>query len=249
VSAIPQRRLRSGLAIPSLFALAALVTFIGLGSWQLHRKAWKETLIDTLEQRLSATAVAGPPRERWDGLDPQEHEFRRVKFLAAFPPGEHALVYAGASALRSDVSGPGYWVFAPARSATGAVIVVNRGFVPEGRQDVATRAVGESSGSIELIGVMRWPERRAWFAPQDSPGHNLWFVRDHLAIARAKGWGEVAPFYIELESPRLSEGLPSPGPLRVNLRNEHLQYAITWYGLAAVFAVMFILWLRGRRMR
>jgi surfeit locus 1 family protein len=244
---MPERRLRSGLAIPSLFALAALVILIALGSWQLHRKAWKESLIDTLEQRLSAAAVAVPPRERWDELDPPEHEFRRVKFLGAFLPGEQALVYAGASALRSDVSGPGYWVFAATRTATGAVIVVNRGFLPEGRRDVATRAAGEDSGVIELIGVMRWPEQRAWFAPQDSPAHNLWFVRDHLAIAEAKGWGEVAPFFIELESPRPPGGLPRPGVLRVNLRNEHLQYAITWYGLALVFAVMFILWLRSRR--
>jgi surfeit locus 1 family protein len=247
VSVTPERRLRSGLAIPSLFALAALVILIALGSWQLHRKAWKESLIDTLEQRLSAAAVAAPPRERWDELDAPEHEFRRVKFLGAFLPGEQALVYAAVSALRSDVSGPGYWVFAPARTAAGAVIVVNRGFLPEGRQDVATRATDQDSGAIELIGVMRWPEQRAWFAPQDSPAQNLWFVRDHLAIAGAKGWGEVAPFFIELESPQPPGGLPRPGVLRVNLRNEHLQYAITWYGLALVFAVMFILWLRSRR--
>jgi cytochrome oxidase assembly protein ShyY1 len=127
------------------------------------------------------------------------------------------------------------------------VIVVNRGFVPEGRQDAATRAASENSGPIELVGAMRWPQQRAWFAPSDSPGQNLWFVRDQLAIAAAKGWGEVAPFFIELERPQPPGGLPRPGPLEVNLRNEHLQYAITWYGLAVVFAVMFVLWLRGRR--
>ena len=246
MSVLPRGRIRSGIAIPSLFALAVLVALVWLGSWQLQRKAWKESLIGTLEQRLSAPPVALPPQATWAGLDPSEHEFRRVKFLGAFPSGQAALVYASASALRRDVSGPGYWVFAPARTAAGAVIVVNRGFVPEGRQDAATRAASENSGPIELVGAMRWPERRAWFAPSDSPGQNLWFVRDHLAIAAAKGWGEVAPFFIELEKPQPPGGLPRPGPLEVNLRNEHLQYAITWYGLAVVFAVMFVLWLRGR---
>ncbi|MGZ3295388.1 MAG: SURF1 family cytochrome oxidase biogenesis protein, partial [Xanthobacteraceae bacterium] len=61
----PTRRIRGGLAIPTLFAIAAFVTFIGLGTWQIQRKAWKEALIETLEQRLSAPPTELPPRERW----------------------------------------------------------------------------------------------------------------------------------------------------------------------------------------
>ena len=94
---------------------------------------------------------------------------------------------------------------------------------------------------------MRWPERRGWFVPADSPGQNVWFLRDHVAIAAAKGWGEVAPFFIELEAPQPPGGLPRASALKVNLRNEHLQYAITWYGLAVALTVMFLFWLRGRR--
>jgi surfeit locus 1 family protein len=241
------RRLRSGLAIPVLFALASFVVFIGLGTWQVQRKAWKEALIASLEQRLNAPPVALPRSERWGELDPAEDEFRHVKFSAAFVPGAEALIYASSSALRSDVSGPGYWVLAPARLAAGGLVVINRGFVPEGRQDPATRANGDIGGPVELVGVMRWPEARGIFSPNDEPERNLWFVRDPVAIASAKGWGRVAPFFIELESPQPPGGLPRPGPLKVNLRNEHLQYAITWYGLALVVAVMFALWLRARR--
>ena len=98
-----------------------------------------------------------------------------------------------------------------------------------------------------MTGVMRWPQARSYFAPADDPLRNLWFVRDHLAIARAKGWGEVAPFYVELEEPQPPGGLPRPAPLRPNIRNEHLQYAITWYGLAAVLIVMVLLWVRTQR--
>jgi surfeit locus 1 family protein len=247
VSGAPTRRLRAGLAVPALFALAAFVTFVGLGTWQIQRKAWKEALIATLEQRLSAAPVDLPPREQWGRLDPAKDEFRHVKFFAAFVPGAEALVYAGSSALRSDVSGPGYWVLAPARLSAGGLIVINRGFVPEGRQDPATRSGSEIVGNAELVGVMRWPEPRGTFSPKDQPERNLWFVRDPVAIASAKGWGDVAPFFIELESPQPPGGLPRAGALKVSLRNEHLQYAITWYGLAVVVVVMFAFWLRARR--
>ncbi len=159
MSAAP-RQLRTGLALPLVFALVALVTFIGLGTWQLQRKAWKEALIATLEQRLAASPAELPPRGRWPSLDPSDDEFRRVKFSAALLPGQEALVYGSGSALRSDVSGPGYWVFAPARLAGGGLVVVNRGFVPEGRQDPKSRSAGDVGGTIEMIGVMRWPEPR-----------------------------------------------------------------------------------------
>jgi surfeit locus 1 family protein len=246
VNVVLGRRPRAGLAVPVLFALAALVTFVGLGTWQVQRKAWKETLIDTLERRLSATPVDLPPPERWSRLDPAADEFRRVKFSASFLPNAETLVYASGSALRSDVSGPGYWVFAPAETPSAGIVVVNRGFVPEGRQEPSTRAAGNITGKTDLVGVMRWPESPGPFSPRQDPGHNLWFVRDPLAMAAAKGWGDVAPFYVELEGPQPPGGLPQAGALKANLRNEHLQYAITWYGLALVVAVMFVFWLCSR---
>ena len=86
---------------------------------------------------------------------------------------------------------------------------------------------------------MRWPEAPAWFTPAGERSRNVWFVRDPLAIAAAKGWADVAPFFVELEAPAPPGGLPQPGPLKVRLRNEHLQYAITWYALALVVVVMF----------
>ena len=243
------RRLRSGLAVPAIFALVATAIFVGLGTWQLQRKAWKEALIETLEQRLSAPPGDLPPRERWASLSAANDEFCRVKFSAAFVPGAEALVYTSGSALRSDVSGSGYWVFAPAQLTSGGIVVVNRGFVPEGRQDPVTRAAGAPTGHADLVGVMRWPESRGAFSPKDDPDRNIWFVRDPVAIAAAKSWGEVAPFFIELESPQPPGGLPRPGALKVKLRDEHLQYAITWYGLALVVVVMFGFWFSSRAAR
>ena len=246
----PARRLRSDLVLPAVFALVAIVTFVGLGTWQMQRKAWKEGLIESLEQRLSAPPVDLPSRVRWAKLDPAKEEFRHVKFSAAFVSTAEALVYTSGSALRRDVSGPGYWVFAPAQLTTGGIVVINRGFVPEGRQDPATRAVATVTGTADFVGVMRWPESRGVFSAKDDPAHNLWFTRDHLAIADAKGWerfGKIAPFYVAIEAPQPPGGLPRVGPLRPVLRNEHLQYALTWFGLAAVLGTAFVLWVRGRR--
>ena len=228
---------------PNVFALAAFIVLIGLGTWQLERKAWKEALIGALDERVRAEPVPLPPPERWPMLDPASDEFRRMAFTASFASGSEALVYGSGSGVRPDVSGPGYWVFAPAELASGGVVAVNRGFVPEGQQDPKTHP--PPAGRIDLVGALRWPEPRGSFVPKDDPARNLWFVRDHLAMAQAKGWGSVAPFYLELET---STGpLPRAGRLAPSLRNDHLQYAMTWYGLATVLAVMFAFWLRSRR--
>ena len=221
------------------------IVLIGLGTWQLERKAWKEGLIAALAERTSAEPVALPAPERWSAFSPESDEFRRVRFPATIASGSEALVYAAGSSVRPDIKGVGYWVFAPAELASGAVVVVNRGFLPEDQLDPKTHM--PPAGPVDLIGALRWPEPRGWFVPNDDPARNLWFARDPLAMARAKGWGNVAPFYVELES---STGpLPRGGRLTPTLRNEHLQYALTWYGLAVVLAVMFALWLASLALR
>ena len=98
------------------------------------------------------------------------------------------MVYTAGSAFRPDVQGPGYWVFAPARLAGGSIVVVDRGFVPLRSQGSATRAQGAPLGSIDIVGVMRWPETRGLFTPADDPKTNVWFLRDQKAIAAAKKW-------------------------------------------------------------
>ena len=233
--------------LPAILIIGALGVLVALGTWQLERKAWKEELIARLESRLSAPPAHLPARERWQLLDAAKDEFTRVEFPATFLPGEEALVYSSGSGLRPDVSGPGYWVFSPARLSGGSLVVVNRGFVPEGKQDAKTRPDGEPDGVVDIVGVMRWSEQRGTFTPNDEPAKSLWFARDLAAMAKAKSWGSVAPFYIDQEAPPVPGGLPRVGPLKVNLPNNHLGYAITWYGLAAVLVVASLLFVRSRR--
>jgi surfeit locus 1 family protein len=237
-----RRRSWLGLLVPALLLWSVLVA---LGTWQLQRKTWKEALIATLTERLAAPPVAPPAPDSWTHLNPASDEYRRVKFTAAFDNGNEALVYAAASAFRPDVTGRGYWVFTPARLPDGAVVIVNRGFIPEDRKDIAARAAGEIDGAVEIAGAMRWPDARNWFSPADDPAHNLWFARDPSAIATAKKIGPVSPFYVEQELPMPPGGWPQPGKLVAQLRNEHLQYAVTWYGLALVLVVTFLVWARS----
>jgi len=128
----------------------------------------------------------------------------------------------------------------PTSDALGEKLILNMG-----PSHPATHGV--LAGRVPLVGVMRWPEPRGFFAPKDDLARNLWFVRDHLAMAGAKGWGDVAPFFVELETPSSYGNLPRYGRLKASLRNDHLQYALTWYGLAAVLAVVFGFWIRSRR--
>ena len=237
-----RRRSWAGLLVP---ALLVFVVLIGLGTWQLQRRAWKEGLIATLHAQLAAPAAAVPPSDVWPSLDRQNNEYRRVTLTVTFDNTKEALVFAAPSAFRPDVSSPGFWIFTPARLGDGGVVMVNRGFVPESRQDPKSRLEGEISGPLQLVGAMRWPDARHWFTPSDEPARNLWFSRDPQAIAAAKELGPVAPFYVEEESPAPPGGLPQPGKLVVELPDNHLQYALTWYGLAIALAVSFATWAFG----
>ena len=233
-----------GLIATTLIMLVCLVILIGLGVWQLQRKVWKENLIAAMTSRLDAPSQPLPPQ--WRGLTQDADEFRRVAFTATFAPGEEALVYTPGSALRSDIKGPGDFVFAPARLADGRIVVVDRGFVPLGRKDNATRAQGEPRGPVNVVGYLRWPESRGLFTPADDVKGSVWYLRDQAAMAIARHWGDVAPFYVDQEEPVPPGGLPAPGRIVVKLPDNHLQYAITWFGLGAALVGVYGFWVFGR---
>lgn len=232
---------------PLLVTTTGLAILLGLGFWQVERGAWKRDLIATLSDRLTRAPEDLPPVSQWGRLRQADAEFRRVKFRATLLAGDEALVYTVGSALRADVSGPGYWVFSRARLADGSLVAINRGFIPEAEVKNKRAPDGAPAGAQEFIGVLRWPEASGLFTPADNPARNLWFRRDHAAMAAAKGWGPVAPFYVDIESPASGAGHPRPGPLSVRLPNNHFQYALTWFGLAAVLAGIFLLFVRNRK--
>ena len=243
MTAVAGRRL--GFAI---FTLIMIAVCIGLGVWQLQRRIEKHALIAALTERLAAEPSPLLLPSEWRSLSPQKDEFRRVRFTAIYAPTIDAMVYSSGSALREDVSGPGTWAFMAAKLAGGGTVVINAGFVQNTMQDRTQqdRAVRSliTGKPIDLTGYLRFPESAGLLTPTANADKRLWFARDHLAIARALGWGEVAPFYIDLESPAPPNGIPTPGPLQVHLKDDHLQYAITWFALAGVITIAFVAWAR-----
>ena len=107
---------RRGLLGPAAATLAALAVLIGLGVWQLERRAWKQNLIDAVGRKLAAMPADLPPGVDRARLDRAEWEFRQVRFVGELRNDQEALVYTSGSTLRVDVGGPGYWVFAPAQT-------------------------------------------------------------------------------------------------------------------------------------
>lgn len=247
MSEVAQKRGFTGVLLTTIVMLAVL---IGLGVWQLQRKDEKRALIAALDERLAAAPVVLPPSAQWPSFNAAKDEFRRVTFSAAIDPSKDAMVYSSGSGIRADISGPGTWAFVPAKLASGETVVVNLGFVQNTLQDRAQqdRAVTNfPRGTQTFTGYIRFPEHAGWFSPKADAAKRLWFDRDHEAMAQALGWGKIAPFYVDLESPAPPSGIPKPGPLSVRLKDNHLQYAITWFGLAAAVLIAFGFWIAGQR--
>lgn len=246
---------RRGTAGFAIFTLVMVAVCVGLGLWQLQRRLEKHVLISALNERLAGSPGALPQPSQWNALTSARDEFRRVSFTATYPRSPDAMVYSSGSAVRDDVSGPGTWAFLPAQLPGGETVVVNAGFVQNTMQDRAQqdRAVGRliTGQPSKLTGYLRFPEAAGALTPREDTAKRLWFTRDHQAMARALGWNAdgkiLAPFYVDLESPVPESGIPKPGALTVHLKDDHLQYAVTWFGLAGVMAIAFAVWWRAQR--
>jgi len=222
--------------IPSVISLFVLVGLIQLGNWQMERLAWKEALIARVSERLDAPPEWVPNTRRWPELSSVQNAYKRVLFAGKFDYDKEIYWYAGA--YRGET---GVHVITPLQQLDGTYILVNRGFVPDRLKDPKTRAQGQLEGHHNLSGLMRWPSQRGMFEPENDTKNNLWFVRDLDQIADYLGL-EVAPFFIELDADSGFEGGPIAGQTRVQFSNRHLEYAMTWYGLALTLVVIFILW-------
>jgi surfeit locus 1 family protein len=184
-----------------------------------------------------------PPKTDWPKLFADDYDYLHVRASGRFDPGA-ILVFAGSPAEASPE--PGVQVFAPFRLDGGGVIFVNRGFAPQSKakaQDWPPR----DGGPAVVQGVLRAPQTRNSFTPQDDPARNLWFTRDPAKFAASLNVADAAPFTLD-EDP--GDG-PADGLLRVKsdpaaIPNNHLSYAVTWFGLAAALSVMFTFYAWGR---
>lgn len=229
---------------PTLLTLAALAVLIGLGSWQIERLHWKLDLIATIARRMAEPATPAPPEADWPSLDLKGLEYRHLRLTGTFENDKELHYFT-----QNDDGDPGYDIVTPlALDGGGGVVLVDRGFVPLDRKDPATRAEGQIEGPTSLTGVARAPQPSGLFSNADDVAKNVWYTRDPKRMGEALKLARVAPFYVEADATPNAGGFPIGGRTQVNIRNEHLQYAITWFGLAAVLLAVYLSyhWSNGR---
>ena len=225
---------RGKAARPSLwltvFSLTAFVLLITLGVWQIERRAWKLALIDRVESRIHAAPAALPLPSAWPAVSAAGDEYRHVTLSGRFLHDRETLVKAVTD------EGGGSWVLTPLTTDNGATVLVNRGFVPPERRDAATRQESNSSAPVRITGLLRMSEPKGGFLRDNDPAHDRWYSRDVAAIAAARDLGEVAPFFIDADATPGGNGYPIGGLTVVRFPNNHLIYALTWFGLALMLA-------------
>ena len=213
----------------TFFALPALLVLLALGTWQVQRLEWKLNLIDQMATRMAAPAI---PLATLDG-DPQ---WRKVEVRGEFDHGRELYLHAivdGAAGVK---------VITPLIQSDGDAVLVIRGFVPPERKERGLRLAGLVSGPQTIEGLVRPPSASNWLTPPNDAEGNYWFTLDKDAMASAMG---LTPSMV---SPHIIEAGPAPNPggwprgmaYEVKLKNDHLGYAITWYGLALTLVGVYI---------
>jgi len=240
----------SGLLI--VLGVALFAGFLSLGTWQVHRLAWKHDLIARVDARVHAGPVDAPSRDQWPLVSAATDEYRRVKLSGHFVPAKSVRVRA------STELGLGSWLMTPFLTDTGETVLVNRGYVStawcRGQADCDPGPAGETT----IVGLLRISEPKGAFLQDNQPGAEKWYSRDVVAIARAKQLGETAPYFVDADaasSPVHGDGNegndgPVGGLTVIAFPDNHLMYAITWFIMALMTLVgAVVVWRDQRRRR
>lgn len=230
------RRFRPSLPA-TLITVPAVAIMLGLGTWQVQRMGWKADLMQRVAERAASAPVPLPASLD----DPNAWEFRPVTLAGRFLNDRELLLLA-----RPRQGQAGYEVVTPLlRADGGGVVLVNRGFVPMDRRDPASRSAGRVEGDATVRGVVRLPQPPGLFQPGNRPGADTWLRVDPPAMAAALSLSgpaaAVAAVVVEALPGQSPGGLPAGIEPRVELPNNHMQYAFTWYALAATLAAIYVL--------
>jgi surfeit locus 1 family protein len=217
------------------FAAAALIAALGLaalglaalGVWQIERRAWKHELIAAVDARVHAEPVAAPGPDEWDAVNASDDAYRRIIASGTFRHDREALVQAVTE------RGAGYWVLTPLETPR-FTLLVNRGFVPKDRRNAMTRAAGHVAAPVTVTGLLRVTEPGGAFLRSNDPVADRWFSRDVAGIAKARGLGRTAPYFVDADASPNPGGYPVGGLTVVRFRDHHMVYALTWFALAAL---------------
>jgi surfeit locus 1 family protein len=230
---------------PGLWAtvatLLALIALVALGTWQLERLAWKRDLIATRQAQMAAPAASLPAAAS---------EWRAWDFRLALVQGEFRHDLEQLFGVAANDGRVGHYVLTPLVRPDGFAVLIDRGWVPADQAHPAARRAGQIEGPVRIAGMARYrgEDRPGWFTPDNRPEQSRWYWYDLPAFERALGL-PLLPVVVEADATPSPGGLPLARRPRTERSNNHLQYAITWYGLAAGLLVIWISFglARGRR--
>ena len=211
--------------IVAALLLATIALLVGLGVWQVQRRTWKLALIAQTERRLHQPPMPAPGPPQWPTIGAGD-AYTPLSATGRYRINADTYVQAV-----TDLGG-GFWVLTPFDTDRGFALLVNRGFVPADRRGRVPPATDRQT----VRGLLRITEPGGGFLRSNDPVADRWYSRDVAAIAAARRLGRVAPYFIDASDPKT--GWPRGGLTVVRFRNNHLVYALTWFGLAALVAIM-----------
>jgi surfeit locus 1 family protein len=230
------------------FMLALTVLWIGLGIWQVNRLAWKEGLIAEVSGRLALPPRPLPSAEQWAGLDLSIYSYRPVTASGHYLNDKSILVFTSLSDAKGRFSGPGYWVMTPFQPDDGGTVFVNRGFVPQASGPAFLSGHAGPDGEQTLTGVALDAEMAGAFTPGPDRANRIEWVRDPTRLAALAGV-EGPVFGMTVDAPAGEAGaLPQGGETVIDFPNNHLGYALTWFGFAILTPSLLAYWV-WRRLR
>ena len=227
----------------TLISLPILVLSLTLGVWQMERREWKRDILD----RMAANQAASPLSldELLRG-DPLRHEYGRVKVAGSFLHDKE--FHLAARSLKNNV---GLQLVTAFKADDGKIVLFDRGWIPSEKKEPAKRAEGQVPGRVELTGIVRRNQERRQFAPENAPDKNVWFHVDVPLMRRMAGAPpdpKLDAFFLDADAAPNPGGVPIGGQTRLDIPNDHLQYAITWFLLALAMAGVYLAfhWENGR---
>ena len=216
--------------------VAGFLVLSGLGNWQVKRLAWKEAMIARVEQNLNM-----PPLSVNQIAELQKNgedlEYRPVKVRGKFLHDKEQYYFA---TFNSET---GWYVYTPLEREDGSIVLVNRGFVTDHVKDPSKRLKGQVKGVVDIVGLARSaPSKKPnSFVPDNDLKKNIYYwksMSEMFAQAGFKSNRKLVPFFIDANDAPNPGGWPKGGVTLISFPNSHLQYAVTWFGLAGALLVV-----------
>ncbi|MGN6548919.1 MAG: SURF1 family protein [Pararhizobium sp.] len=228
---------RAARIVTPILILLAFCLLVGLGTWQVRRLHWKEGLLAEIAERMHAAPGPLAEIEAMQAAG-KDIEYYRVRVSGTFDNTKERHFFA------TFKGQSGFFVYTPLETDSGQVVFVNRGFVPYDRKDPATRPGSQPAGHVTLTGLARSApsSKPSFIVPDNDVAKDVFYWKDLKTMAASVGLGQaqLVPFFIDADRDPNSKALPIGGVTVVDLPNDHLQYALTWYGLALVLAAVTI---------